>query len=170
MNGETKSYNLRVPMSWANFLDLPDDLKAMYISGIRDRFRRPPLSAFAEMFGASKTSVYRGFDTYKIPRGVANSDWDKDGFFSWVDSYRIKPPQVDEKEVQVAEQCMAEETPSSVPTAPQDVLSCLSGTLTFDGAADAALALVSSILGLADVHLKIEWEARPKTCDTAKEE
>lgn len=103
MNGEVKTYNLNAPMSWSMFRTLPDDIKRQYISGIRDRFSGPPITALST--------------------------------------------------------ATAQESPAEPPQQSQNVLSCPSGTLTFDGAADSVLGLLAGILGRSSVRLSVTWAA-----------
>lgn len=41
LNGECKTYKLGAPMSWNEFSEMPDDLKAMYIKNLRKKFNVP---------------------------------------------------------------------------------------------------------------------------------
>lgn len=40
-NGECKSYRMNDPMTWEQFLDLPDDMKVCYIKAIRKKYATP---------------------------------------------------------------------------------------------------------------------------------
>jgi hypothetical protein len=41
LNGECKTYHLGAPMSWNEFSEMPNDLKAMYIKSLRKKFNVP---------------------------------------------------------------------------------------------------------------------------------
>lgn len=165
LNGEVKTYNLNAPMSWSMFQTLPDDIKRQYISGIRDRFSGPPITAFATMFGVDKSTVYRAFCELNIPRGIVGSGYEKHKaeFFSWIDSHRVTALQDEASSAcSPVESCTiatAQEIPAEPPQQSQNVLSCPSGTLTFDGAADSVLGLLAGILGRSSVRLSATWAA-----------
>ena len=40
-NGECKSYRMNEPMTWAQFMEMPDDLKVLYIKAIRKKYQTP---------------------------------------------------------------------------------------------------------------------------------
>ena len=186
MNGTVKTYNLNSPMTWEEFKSMPDDLKRDYIAGILERFNNPPDTQVARMFGKGHPSVCSFFRELHIPslsrKQVAR--YNKAAFAKWAgledrhDAGNVAEGDTPTEAANGATMASTaldiiediREAPEFTQQRRQDGAYPYSGCLTFDGAADAALALVSSILGLADVHLKIEWEARPKTCDTAKEE
>lgn len=64
-NGPMKTYDMNKPMSWQEFLDMPDDLKATYIRCLRERFGATDVM-FGQMFHVHATS----FRTYRIAVGV----------------------------------------------------------------------------------------------------
>ena len=51
LNGECKTYRLGAPMTWNEFCEMPDDLKAMYIKNLRKKFNVPDqqLAVFMEV-------------------------------------------------------------------------------------------------------------------------
>lgn len=50
MHGEVKTYQLGKPMSWNEFIFIPDDLKKMYIKKLRKKFNVPD-EGLAAAFG-----------------------------------------------------------------------------------------------------------------------
>lgn len=40
-NGECKTYRMNEPMTWEQFMEIPDDLKVMYIKAIRKKYQTP---------------------------------------------------------------------------------------------------------------------------------
>ena len=56
MNGECKSYRLNAPMSWEEFKSMPDDLKAVYIKGLREKFG-VPTTILAERMGCCEATL-----------------------------------------------------------------------------------------------------------------
>lgn len=52
MNGEVKTYDLNAPMSWQDFISMPDDLKDQYIRSLALRFGATK-QALCEVFGTN---------------------------------------------------------------------------------------------------------------------
>ena len=85
MNGEVKSYRLNDPMTWQEFKALPDDIKVVYIKGIRERFRVSDSKIFA-MFGVRQAAGQHYFAKLGLTLGRAHRfvDSDNHGFAEWV--------------------------------------------------------------------------------------
>ena len=116
MNGECKSYRMRDPMTWAEFKELPDDLKAEYVQWVREEFKVPD-NAFAELFNTAPGTVYKWFRTLGFGRGKDSSSshkmWmysdDRTRFLAWMNAdkgEKKEEPAVEEK---------TEETPVDIP-------------------------------------------------------
>lgn len=58
MSGEVHSYNLKNPMKWAQFKEMPDDLRKAYLERLRDRYNATN-KAIGEMMGVSDQSVMK---------------------------------------------------------------------------------------------------------------
>ena len=56
MNGELKTFNINKPMTWADFKEMPDDLKKGYIKMISHRFNAPN-TYIAKMFGCAQRTL-----------------------------------------------------------------------------------------------------------------
>lgn len=87
MNGEVISYaSLKGPMSWEEFKALPNDLKKVYITFIREKFGAPD-KYIAEMFGVAQPTLA----LYLVDAGCAsgkgcgngNRKWAKQNFYAW---------------------------------------------------------------------------------------
>lgn len=88
MNGEVQSYNLNSPMKWAQFKQMPDDIKREYLNSIISRYN-PQQAALAEMFGISRNTVCSMFRELGIPfRGNVSAvrTGRNDEFWAWVNS------------------------------------------------------------------------------------
>lgn len=99
MSGECKSYRLNDPMTWLEFISMPDDLKVTYIKLLRQKFNVPDKN-IAEMFGVCKDHVCRTFKNLGLQRTVRTSHpkWDKEGFYAWVNGMDKLPTPVLEEE------------------------------------------------------------------------
>lgn len=84
MNGEVKSYRLNDPMKWQEFKALPDDIKVVYIEGIRERFRVSDSRIF-KMFGVSQATGQNCFSKLGLCLGRKHKfkNPDIDGWNAW---------------------------------------------------------------------------------------
>lgn len=72
LNGECKTYKLGEHMSWDEFSEMPDDLKAMYIKNLRKKFNVPDqqlavfmdvdISVFTECLNTIKVKPFMAKD------------------------------------------------------------------------------------------------------------
>lgn len=95
MNGEVQSYNLNSPMKWAQFKQMPDDIKREYLSSIISKYN-PQQAALAEMFGISRNTVCNMFRELGIPfRGNVSAvrTGRNDAFWAWVNSATVAEPE-----------------------------------------------------------------------------
>lgn len=98
MNGECKSYRLNEPMTWAEFLEMPDDIQKLYIMALRKKYKVPNAD-LARMFGVERTCLSNHLNRHGFPKAtVGKTKWDKDGFFAWVNGVDMLPtPVIDEE-------------------------------------------------------------------------
>lgn len=98
MSGECKSYRLNEPMSWKEFMSMPDDIKVTYIKLLRQKFNVPDKN-LAEMFSINKDYICRTFKKLGLQRNVHTSHpkWDKEGFWAWVNGVDKLPTPVPEE-------------------------------------------------------------------------
>lgn len=85
LNGECKTYKLGAPMTWSKFIEMPDDLKVMYIKSLRKKFNVPDLdlatvmgvdiSEFAECLKSIKVKPFT------VPDWSATDDCGR--FLTW---------------------------------------------------------------------------------------
>ena len=102
MSGECKSYRLNEPISWKEFMSMPDDIKVTYIKLIRNKFGCPD-SKIGEMMGVNKDKVSRQFIKLGLDKGKTKKkeNWDKEGFWAWVNGmYKIPTPVLEEEPVE----------------------------------------------------------------------
>lgn len=84
MSGECKTYNLRKPMSWAEFKSMPIDLQKEYVRWLRAQFGCNN-RAIADMMGTARKNfqVYVGKLGLTLGKGSGNDPWDVVGFNRW---------------------------------------------------------------------------------------
>lgn len=74
LNGECKTYRLGAPMSWDEFSEMPDDLKAMYIKNRRKKFNATDMELAADM-GVDISVFMECLDSIKVkPLEPANKE------------------------------------------------------------------------------------------------
>ena len=181
MNGEVKSYKMHDPMSWKEFLALPDDLKKEYIKYIRERFKATD-TALADAFGVSLSHFCKLNKKLGLSSGRSHSAIGK----RW---YKSEERQVFEKwwygdKYEDLTETNGERSSDSTNvyekhTEYPDVgdyldfgklvtshnvcnpdVTPVSGNLSFDCEADSAFELVKNFLGSKKVHLYIEWTVK----------
>lgn len=113
MNGECKSYRLNEPMSWKEFLEMPDDIQIAYVKALRQKFAVAD-AGLGEMFGVSKDVISFRFRKLGLNKGetMKRKNWDKDGFYAWWHGVEQIPVQAEESD-HVEE--LTEETAINIP-------------------------------------------------------
>lgn len=162
MNGELKTYRLNDPMTWKEFKALPDDIKVMYIKGIRERFN-PFDKAISQMMGIDNSCLSVELKRLGLNQGGngKRGKWDKEGFEAWArgekptEAYQSLPKPTEEEVTEVTEEPKAEEPIIERPKAMP-----MSGHLRFEGKVDDILKAVAAILGGANVNLTINWDIK----------
>lgn len=151
MNGECKTYRLNEPMTWGEFMRMPDEHKVTYIKLIRQKWNAPD-SQMANMFGVNQVTVSKEFQRLGHASGQRSgrTKWDKEGFLAWVHGI---PAEAIEETVEEPVEDVEE-----VKTAP--VICCLpkNGEMRFEGCADEILNTLHSILGASSVTLNVWWQ------------
>ena len=168
MNGEPTTYRINAPMSWAEFTEMPDDLKVMYIEWIREEFQAPD-SAIADMLGIHRTHLSRVLRAVGVgPTGRApKAKWDKEGFAAWagIEEKAKSEPQDVIEDAPVDDVSDLFEEVVKAPTRPfiheeiepEDDLIPTAGWMNFEGPADQALRAIGNVLGNANVRLHVSW-------------
>lgn len=188
MSGECKSFRLNDPMTWAEFMAMPDDLKATYIKLLRNKFNVPD-SHLGEAMGVSQAHIQRWVAKHGLNGGRKRKKaWDKEGFYAWWHGATMAE-KAEAKEEQPAE--AVEEAPvveDDLPwpwNAPEEVETCEvvqdeiekvvlnkrnpvdyipqkivpeSGSMTFTGEAYRIVESLYGLLGGANVRLAVQWE------------
>jgi hypothetical protein len=169
MNGEPKSYNLNSPMTWAEFKELPDDIKVMYIKLIREKFRVSDSTIF-RMMGVSQAAGQRHFAKLGLGMGKGGKpvNSDMDGWCKWINGIKeaekegvlpdVLPELVNQPE-EVADVEAVEESVEVVEERTQ-LKSAVPeyGQLDFECNASAALQMVDQILQDANVKITVVWK------------
>lgn len=173
MNGELKTFNINKPMAWADFKEMPDDLKKAYIRMIRHRFDAPD-GYIAEMMGCSQRilSIHLADLGCSGPKRGGRQKWNREGFEAWKRGEEL----VDVTEVEAEMTAEDETSETPVENAPVETMAPAepdgmyvripdipgivvpeSGTLGFTDHANAALANIMAILKNERVHLTVNW-------------
>ena len=147
MSGEVQSYRMNEPVSWAEFKRYPADIQTAYLRALKNRYNAP-CSAIAAMMGVSVTTITRKFDELALP-APKNRYWEREAFAKWRNGIR--------DEDTPEETPVIEQKPAPVVEAAAPVIICpVSGHLSFQGNARAALAAVASLVP-DDAHIEILW-------------
>lgn len=95
MSGEVHSYNLGNPMKWAQFKEMPDDLRKAYLERLRDRYNATN-KAIGEMMGVSDQSVMKEAHRLGV-RALTKRDRPSAEWFNFVayGTPKRKPVQLD---------------------------------------------------------------------------
>lgn len=111
-NGEMKTYNLSKPMTYAEFLAMPDDLQAQYLRSLRWRFGASD-KRIAEMMGVSHPVIRKHRDRLgiRIAPGtrLPQTELNKEEWTAWVAGETVQMPGTDE----------CQETETSTPAEPE---------------------------------------------------
>ncbi len=162
MNGETTTYQLNKPMKWKEFNNLPDDIKRIYLTSIQEKYGAPVLH-LAKMFGCHRRTIGEEAIRLGLGRGrdAKRKGWDEKGFYTWInkqaDEETEQPKLTESFERDTAPMLIASlyqsDTAIGAPAIPCE------GSMTFNCAADKALAVVSQILGESIVKIQITWQS-----------
>lgn len=160
MNGEVKSYPLNKPMTWAEFKLMPTDIQHTYIKLLQEKFR-VNATHIAEMMGVTKGYMAKYFRENGLGEGRhgARRNWDKEGFYAWLNGVKLEAPVEEEP---VAQEAPIEEAP--IPDTPKAEFSYArnaiptSGAMTFEGYTQDIVRTISNLFGTANIHLQITWD------------
>lgn len=85
MNGECKSYRLNAPMKFEEFVQMPDDLKKMYLTILIKKYNVSGQN-IAAMMGCADQSILNYAKKLGIvfPRRNRYTEWDKEGWYAWI--------------------------------------------------------------------------------------
>lgn len=180
MSGECKSYRLNEPMKWAQFKEMPDDLKITYIKLIREKYNADGKS-IAEMLGVCSATATKEFRRLGIGEGKTRghyTKWDKEGFLAWchgvslpaeeipvaepaeVKSLGEQVQELEEELLNLQEEPVSEEVqeiePEIVKEEPAKVVP-KAGNMIFEGTAQDVLKTVAVLLGGANVRINLTW-------------
>lgn len=91
MSGECKTYRMNDPMTWAEFKEMPDDLKVCYVKALRKKYEVPD-KKLADMFGISASVMSKEFTRLGLNKGVGcgKRNWNKDGFYIWLNGEPVE--------------------------------------------------------------------------------
>lgn len=85
-NGECKSYRLNEPMTWGDFIGMPEDIQIMYVKALRNAYNVPNC-VLAEMLEVSPSLVSRYFKSVGLTKKKGEkTNWstaEKEAFMNW---------------------------------------------------------------------------------------
>lgn len=159
MNSECKSYRLNEPMSWNEFKELPDDIKTMYIKGIREKYDIPD-KYLAEAMGVASPTFCRWMKclgcTLGVRMGLKGEAWKESeqgiAFYEWwrKETMAENMPKIDDITVKTDSMPVVSSYLSQY-AMPK------SGSLHFECPADDAINMIHSILQNNKVCLDVQW-------------
>lgn len=167
MNGEVQSYNLNSPMKWAQFKQMPDDIKREYLGSIISKYN-PQQKALAEMFDVTQNTLYvtcreLGISLYNGKCGARKGR--NDAFWAWVNRTNEVTRDVREEPLPVVEVATPTEPVIKLAESPRN---CpvgmgipINGVLEFSNttAQDAFNAAYALLTTVELQKLVITWEA-----------
>lgn len=161
MNGNVMTFNLKQPMSWEKFKNMPDDVKVEYVKMIRDKFKTPD-KILAKCMGISYMYFGKCLRNLGLGQGKgagrANRFWsetkESELFREWWGS-DLETVTENVNEIKESDVCLVEMTEDDTET---KYASPKSGSLTFDCRADEAMNTIGKILGDRKVHIFIDWQ------------
>ena len=159
MNGECKSYRLNEPMMWEEFKQLPDDIKTMYIKGIREKYDVPD-KYLAEAMGVASPTFCRWMKclgcTLGVRMGLKGDAWKESeqgiAFYKWWRKEKMAENMLNINDITVK----VDNTPVVSSDVPQYAMP-KSGSLHFECPAEDALNMIRSILQNNKVCLDVQW-------------
>lgn len=123
-------YRLNEPMTWKEFLAMPDEYRIAYIEALRRKYNVPD-KHICKMMGQQSGGFSAQMQRLRIRSArKSNTIWDKEGFYAWVNGHAQKAEPVEE--------------------------SC---KLCFVGTAKATFDVLKKIIGNKTMKITISWEA-----------
>ena len=136
---EKEIYRLNEPMTWKEFLAMPDEYRIAYIEALRRKYNVPD-KHICRMMGEQSGSFSLQMQRLRIrSTRKSNTIWDKEGFYAWVNGHAQKAEQAEES-------CV-------------DQTEIAQGTLCLVGTAKAVFDVLKHILGSKSMKITISWEA-----------
>lgn len=151
LNSEVKAYRLNDPMKWDEFKSMPDDLRADYIKLLREKFGVPNVYV-AEMLGVHVLTLQREINRLSLNTGKGSrGKLDEERWRMFIGGAKETEEPVAESEAAPEQEAIpvCEEKQKTIPR---------SGSVSFVGAADEALATMSALLGNANVKITVYWD------------
>jgi len=151
-NGEMKTYNLSKPMTYAEFLAMPDDLQAQYLRSLRWRFGASD-ECIAGMMGVSKPTITKsrkrlGIETTPGTR-LSQTALNREEWAAWVAGEALRMPGDDEgqePEPPTPDEPHAPETPDDrQETAPETWPRVTGGHFSASGPAGATAEMLAHL-------------------------
>ena len=159
MSEKTEIYRLNKPLTWKEFLAMPDEYRIAYITALRQKYNVPDRH-LCKMMGQQSGGFSQQMQRLRIrSTRKKNVVWDKKGFYAWVNAYRTQKAEP----VEDAPICVPydEETYAqhNIVVDQKEALHPCSGTLCLVGTAQSAWDIIKRILGNKTMKITLSWEA-----------
>ena len=152
-NGEMKTYNLSKPMTYAEFLAMPDDLQAQYLRSLRWRFGASD-KRIAQMMGVSHPVIKKHRDRLgiRIAPGtrLPQTDLNKEEWTEWVNGGQVSMTPLAEQPEDASETDADPEGKQDPPKTerapvPQQTPMVTGGSFTATGSAGATAQMLAHL-------------------------
>lgn len=150
MNGETTTYRLNEPLTWKEFRKMPDDIKVMYITALREKYDVPD-SYIAQMMHINRPDFSKEMARLNLRCGKRGKHtWAMEEFMAWSRQGKCADEQDDKP---IVEPIKPEIATKHYPK---------EGLLNFEGDVNDALEIIRNLLGGANIKFSIAWHTPAK--------
>ncbi len=113
LNGPVISYDLKKPMTYADFRKMPEDLQKKYLEGVIERFK-PTIKHLSELFGIGESTMYNRMKMLDVklagPKGSRNKEFNEIDWDAWIADEKVPINVVSEnEETDISEKLMVPE-------------------------------------------------------------
>lgn len=149
-NGPVETHNLRGPMKWDELLAVPYDLRKKYLERLRDEYKATQIM-LAGMLGASISTLRRQCKEWGVTFPKTGGFLSEPDRLRWLHFLEGTEP-LEENEPQEIQEAEPSPVAGRGPVP-------ISGCMTFEGPAAAALQKVYEVLGATECsEITITWE------------
>ena len=131
-NGKIVSFNLNAPMTWSQYITLPDDIKKEYILTLRKKYNANQV-VLSEMFGRGKSTISMEMKrlNLRLGREVRMTKEEIRDFREWVAGDIDEPMQKEDAPIDSVPSIKCETVPAEPKNPPEAHI--ISGQLSFTG-------------------------------------
>lgn len=131
-NGKIVSFNLNAPMTWSQYITLPDDIKKEYILTLRKKYNANQ-TVIAEMFGRAKATISKEMKrlNLRMDGEIRMTKEEIRDFREWVAGDIDEPMQKEDAPIDSVPSIKCEPVPAEPKNPPEAHI--ISGQLSFTG-------------------------------------